>query len=130
MKKPVITLKEAWSNTTAVQGTTWDPTVGRSPFNVMTGAGFLEDLITGKKSEEEMQHKAPKQLPFPLDRSIEQMAVVYQDIVKLKITMTSAMKDGLLSTAERHILRQKVKELQEMMDNLKVMSYEIERMHL
>ena len=123
-------MKEAFTNTTAVQGTTWDPTAGRSPYNVMTGMGFLDQLMTGKTSEEEKHHKAPKLLPFPLDRSIDQMATVYQDLMKLGITLNSAMKDGLLSKAEKHVIRQKIKEVSKFMDNLKIMSYELERMHL
>lgn len=130
MKPPIKTMKEAFSNTTAVQGTTWDPTAGRSPYNVMTGLGSLEQLMTGKISEEERNQKAPKILTFTLDRAIEQMATAYQDLMTLSVTLSSSLKDGMLTKAEKHILRQKVKEIKQFMENMKVMSYEIERMHL
>lgn len=130
MKKPLRTIKEAWSNTTASQGTTWDPTVGRSPFNIVTGTGFLDNVISGKVSEEEKTQKAPKVLPFPLDRSIDQLVDIYQNLTKFKITLQSAIKNALLSKEEKQILRQKQREIESFMKSIKIMSYEIERMHL
>jgi hypothetical protein len=130
MSKEPKNIKEAFSYTTAVAGTTWDPTVGRTPFNVVTGMGYLEDIIKGKPRQDEKEARAPKILPFPLDRITDQLATSYEDLMKIKTTLLVTIRTALLTKEEKAMLRLDVKYVDHCMDTIKKISKDVERVYL
>lgn len=131
MKKTIRNIKEAFSYTTQVGGTTWDPTKDRAPFRVMTGLGHIEDVLRdgGIKREEE-EAKAPKILPFPLDRIIDQLAKNYETLIALRITLLTSIRSALLSKQDKTLLKHNLKRIDYMINMIKKMSSDVERVHL
>ena len=124
------TLREAFSYTTHVAGTTWDPTVGRTPFNVVTGMGYLEDMIKGAPRRDEREAQAPKILPFPLDRIVDQLAKSYEELMKTKSTLLVTIRTALLSKQEKALLRLDIKYVEHCLETIKKISKDVERVHL
>jgi hypothetical protein len=130
MAKKPKTIREAFSYTTAVAGTTWDPTAGRTPFNVVTGMGYLDDVIRGGPRQAEKEAQAPKILPFPLDRIIDQLAKSYEELMKTKTTLLVTIRTALLNKQEKALLRLDIKYVEHCLDTIKKISNDIERVHL
>ena len=128
--KKVKNIKEAFSYTSHVAGTTWDPTQGRTPFNVVTGMGFLEDAIKGAHRRDEKEAEAPKILPFPLDRIIDQLANTYENLMKVRTTMVVTLRSALLSQPEKALLRLDIKYVDRCLQTVKKISFDIEKIHL
>ena len=130
MPKPTKNIKEAFSFTTRVRGTSWDPTQGRTPYNVITGMGYLEDMLAGKTREEEERAKAPKILPFPLDRIVDQLANTYEELMKTRSTISTSIRTALLSKEEKAVLRLNIQYIDKCIDYIKKMSVDVEKLHL
>ena len=128
--KPVRNLKEAFSYTTAVNGTTWDPTKDRTPFRVMSGLGYLDDVLKGIISHDEKAAKAPKILPFPLDRIIDQLANCYEELMKARMTLQTSVRSALLSKEGRKKLRKDVDYINKCLSIIKLISKDVEQTHL
>jgi len=128
--KKIKSIKEAFSYTTQVRGTQWDPTQGRTPYNVITGMGYLEDMLKGKCSEEDERAKAPKILPFPLDRIIDQLAKTYEELMKTRMTISVSIRTALLNNAEKNTLRTDIKYIDKCIDYIKKLSSDVEKLHL
>jgi len=128
-KKPK-SLKEAFSWTTQVRGTQWDPTQGRTPFNVITGMGYLEDLLKGKTREEEQRAKAPKILPFPLDRITDQLVKCYEELMRTRSTLAVSIRTSLLNKEEKDVLRANIRYIDKCIQYIKKMSLDVEKIHL
>jgi len=130
MAKNIKNIKEAFNYTTQVRGTQWDPREGRSPFNVMTGMGYLEDMLKGLPRKEEEKAKAPKVLPFPLDRITEQLAKAYEELLKCRSVLIVSLRTALLNKEERVLLRKDIKQVEECLKTVKKMSFDVEKMYL
>jgi hypothetical protein len=123
-------MKEAFSYTSQVRGTQWDPTQGRTPFNVITGMGYLEDMLKGNIRKDEERAKAPKIFPFPLDRIVDQLAKCYEELMKTKSTISTTIRTALLSPEEKNLLRANVRYIDKCIDYIKKMSADVEKIHL
>jgi hypothetical protein len=130
MSKKIKNLKEAFSYTTKVRGQQWDPTQGRSPYNVITGMGYLEDILKGMPRREEEKAKAPKVLPFPLDRITDQLVVVYTELMKCRATLLMSVRTALLNDEEKDVLRKDIKQIDLCLKTIKNMSGNVEQMYL
>jgi len=128
--KPIRNLKEAFSYTTSVNGTTWDPTKDRTPFRVMSGLGYIDDVLKGLIDHDEKAQKAPKILPFPLDRIIDQLAKVYEELIKTRSTLMISRRSALLSKAEKDVLKKDIEYVHKCMTIIKKISYDVEKTHL
>ena len=129
-KKQLKSIKEAFSYTTQVNGQTWDPTQGKAPFRVMSGLGYLEDTIKGIPRRDEEEAKAPKILPFPLDRITDQLAKAYEDFMIIRQTLMVTIKSALLSKQEKALLRLDIKYVDRCLDTIKKISMDIEKVQL
>lgn len=130
MSKKPKTIREAFSYTTAVAGSTWNPTVGRTPFNVVTGMGYLEDVIKGRPRQAEKEAQAPKILPFPLDRIVDQLAKSYEQLIATKTTLLVTIRTALLTKQEKALLRLDVKYVEHCLNTIKKISKDVERVYL
>ena len=128
--KPIRNLKEAFSYTTSVGGTTWDPTKDRTPFRVMSGMGNMDDILKGVMKDEERNQKAPKILPFPLDRIVDQLAKTYEELMKTKLTLTTSIRSALLAEEDKDTLRKDVKHIDQCLKIIKLISFDVEKTHL
>lgn len=124
------TLKDAFSYTTQVAGKHWDPTEGRAPFKVMTGLGYLEDIIKGEPGANGREGESPKILPFPLDRIVDQLAKSYEELMKTRSVITVSIRTALLSNQDKALLRLDLKYIDRGLDDIKKISKDIERMQL
>ncbi len=129
-KTPPKSLREAFSYTTHIAGTNHDPSMGRSPYNVVTGMGFLDDVITGMPKRDEKEAQAPKILPFPLDRIVDQLAKSYEELIKTRITLLVSIKTALLSKQDKALLRLDMKYVESCLDTIKKISKDIEKIQL
>ena len=129
-KKTPKNIKEAFSYTTQVRGTQWDPTQGRTPFNVITGMGYLEDMLKGLPRREEERAKAPKELPFPLDRITDQLARSYEELIKCRSILLISLRTALLNKEEKDVLRKDIKYINRCLKILKKISLDVEKMYL
>jgi len=129
-KSKMNNIREAFSYTTHVAGTNHDPSMGRSPFNVVTGMGFLDSVIAGVPARDEKDSKAPKILPFPLDRIVDQLAKSYEELMKTRMTLLISIKSALLSKQEKALLRLDIKYIDACVKNIQKISKDIEKVHL
>lgn len=123
-------IKEAFSYTTQVAGKHWDPTEGRAPFNVISGMGYLEDVLKGMPRRDAKEAQAPKILPFPLDRIVEQLAKSYEELMKTRSTLSISIRTALLSKQDKALLRLDIKYVDRCLDTVKRISKDVERMTL
>jgi hypothetical protein len=130
MSKNINKIREAFSYTTNVAGMSQDPTMGRSPFNVITGTGFLDNTITGIPTRDEKDAQAPKILPFPLDRIVDQLAKSYEELLKTKQTLLVTINISLLNSAEKEVLRKDVKEINKALEIIKKISKDMDTLTL
>lgn len=121
-------IKEAFSYTTTVNGTQWDPTRGTAPFNVMSGTGYIENMLTGRANEEERLQKSERVLPFPLDRIIDQLVTNFETLSKTKVTLILSKQSALLSDEEKVLLKKDIKKVEYCMEVIKDISKDVERM--
>ena len=129
-KKQLKNLREAFSYTTHVAGTNHDPSMGRSPFNVVTGMGFLDSVIAGIPAKDEKESKAPKILPFPLDRIVDQLAKTYEELMKTRMTLLLSIKSALLRPQEKALLRLDIKYIDACIKNIQTISKDIEKVQM
>jgi hypothetical protein len=129
-KSQMKNIREAFSYTTHIAGTNHDPSMGRSPFNVVTGMGFLDSVIAGVPARDEKDSKAPKILPFPLDRIVDQLAKSYEELMKTRMTLLISIKSALLSKQEKALLRLDIKYIDACVKNIQKISKDIEKIHL
>jgi len=127
-KNSPTSMKEAFSYTTTVNGTQWDPTRGTAPFNVMSGTGYIEDMLKGFANEEERRQKSDRVLPFPLDRIVDQLVTNFIELTKTRQTLITSYKTALLSDEEKALLKADVKKITKCMDTIKEISKDIEKM--
>lgn len=123
-------LKEAFSYTGETRGKTWSPSSGQTPFNVITGMGYLEDVLKGNIKKDEELAKAPHVLPFPLDRIVDQLAKTYEELLKTKNTLQTSVRTALLTGDEKTLLRQDIKYVDKCIEYIKKMSADLERLYL
>jgi len=130
MKSKPKNLKEAFSYTGEVRGKTWAPSSGQTPFNVITGMGYLKDVLSGNIKKDEELAKAPKVLPFPLDRIVDQLAKTYEELMKTRSTLSTSIRTALLTGEEKKILRKDIEYVEKCIDYIKKMSADLERLYL
>jgi hypothetical protein len=130
MSERIKNIKEAFSWTTSVAGTTWDPTVGRTPFNITTGMGMNDSLSKGHNPTGELGPKADKIFPFPLDRIIEQLVVSYESLIKTKSTLIASLKSPTMNKQEKDLLRKQIKYVDKSIQYIKTISKEIESIQI
>lgn len=130
MSKQIRNIKEAFSYTTQVNGQSWDPTSNRAAFNVMSGLGNMEDNIRNMRKDEERTSKAPKILPFPLDRIIDQLAKMYETSLATRQTITTTHRTAVLNKHEKALLRLNVKRVDNVIATIKKISKDIEKLEL
>jgi hypothetical protein len=130
MSKNIHNLREAFSYTTHIAGSNHDPSMGRSPYNVITGTGFLDNTITGIPNRDAKEARAPKILPFPLDRITDQLAKSYEELMKTRNTLYVSIRTALLSKQEKAILRLDIKYIDSCLDQIKKISKDMEKIYL
>jgi len=130
MKTPrTKTIREAY--TTVKQSASWQGSKDGSPFNTMNGLGSVADIISAKTTKDsELEGHAGKIMPYPLDRSLEQMASIYDTIIRLKSTFLLTLQCALLTDAERKVIRNQMGVLDKMLNSLGSMSGEVEKIYL
>ncbi len=129
-KNKINTFEEAFSWTTAVAGKQWDPTVGRTPFNVVTGMGLNNNLSKNVGMADEKTQKADRILPFPLDRVVEQLVISYESLMKTRGTLLASVRSALLTKEERNLLRKDMKLIDDCVKNIRVISRHIEEVKI
>lgn len=129
-KNNISSIKEAFSYTTAVAGTTWDPTKGGKPFNISSGAGYTDDLLKGKTIENDLEQKAEKILPFPLDRIVDQLVVSYESLIKTRVTIMVSIKSPTMNQAEKNLLKEDLHHIDTCLKSIKKISCDIEKLKI
>jgi len=130
MTKPIKSLKEAFSYTTSVRGTTWSPSNPTPPFKVQQGPTYFDGILNSLQKNEELNQRAPNILPYPLDRIVDQLATDFIELEKTKSILLTSYRTALLSNDERVLLKKQIQKIKDCMKVIKKISYEVERLKI
>ena len=111
--------------------TNWQGVKDGAPFNVMSGLGTINDVLNGRvKKQEDLDAIAPKILPFPLNRIIDQLADSYEELLKVKDTLTSTLQSAVLDDSGRMVIKNQIREINKMIKEIGLVSKEVEKLEL
>lgn len=129
-KHNIDNIKEAFSWTTKIAGTSWDPTAGRTPFNVVTGMGLNNSLTKGNLLNGELGERGDGVFPFPLDRIIDQLVITFEDLTKAKTTLLASLRAPTLTTEEKNLLRKDIKYINQCVKYIRAISKDVEKLRI
>lgn len=123
-------LDEAFSFTTPRTATSWETNMIRWPVGATTNSGASERNFLNQAKDHEERSKAPPIKPYPLDFINDSIVDIYTDLQKLKRTLKSAIKYPDLTSAEKQLIKKEIKNVSSMVEKLKEMYYNIDKITL
>lgn len=123
-------LKELYSFTTPRTSSSWETNMIRWPIGATTNSGVSEKNFLNRAKEEEEKAKAPSIKPYPLDFVNDSIVKVYEELIKLKKSLVSSVKYPDLTSQEKIIIKKEIKKINLIVDKIKEMYYNIEKITL
>lgn len=130
-KKPIEqVLKELFSFTQARTASSWESDMIRWPIGASSNSGSSEQNFLNNAKVENEKARAPKVKPYPLDFINDTIVDNYTNLCKLKHIMLEALKYPDLGQDDIVILKKQIKTIKAMIDNLKDVFYNVEKITL
>jgi hypothetical protein len=118
----------SWANPR--NASSWESNMIRWPHGATTNSGTYERNFFNRAKEEEEAAKAPAIKPYPLDFINDNITSIYEDLKKLKRSLQQSIKYPGIAKEDRKKLQKEIKKVNEMVDNLEGMYYNIEKISL
>jgi hypothetical protein len=123
-------LNELYSFTTPRTSSSWETNMIRWPVGATTNSGVSEKNFLNRAKEEEQNAKAKPIKPYPLEFVNDYIVKSYTNLIDLKKMLISSVKYPDLSSQEKTILKKEIKKINFMVEKLKEMYYNIEKITL
>lgn len=124
------TLNELFSFTKPNLASSWETNMIRWPHGATTNSGTFENNFFNRAKEDEENSKAPERFPYPLDFVVDDMVKTYENLHRLKSNLISTLKYPNLKQSEKNVLKKQIKMLNLMIEKIKEMSTQIEKIRL
>lgn len=130
-KKPIDQLlKELFSFTTPRTASSWETDMIRWPIGATSNSGSSESNFMANAKVEEEKARAARIKPYPLDFINDTIVDNYTNLCKLKKALKESIRYPNLSTDDIRILKKEIKTTALMIEKLKEMFYNIDKITL
>jgi hypothetical protein len=123
-------VKELYSFTTPRTASSWETNMVRWPIGASSNSGSSERNFINRAKEDEEKAKAPKIKPYPLDFINDSIVKNYEELIKTKRLLLETLKYPSISSAEKTVLKKEIKVINVIIDRVKKMYYNIDKISL
>lgn len=108
----------------------WETNMIRWPHGATTNSGTYEKNFYNRAKEEEENAKGKPIKPWPLDFIGDNIIKTYENLITLKNTLKASLRYPDMSNSQKQIIKNEIQKINEVIDIIKEMFYNIEKITL